>query len=399
MEEKQYDMAKFDSYKAMTSILCFVSAAINNNDKDKINKLQYFFQHYVTYCAFEDKQNVSLKFIETLLEIMVNKESMKRFKEDCGFEWDDYTKYVVMAQILQLPQTKRTKVIEAALQNDNIQTDTNLFVLNCFEQILHNKYRYASNNISLKKNESPTKKELQDISEQFNDSLSGTTLEKLFCVAECKFILQKLSVYLSLIVKSPEYSISQNGISKNNCKKNIKSQEYLQIIGEIFSLHEQQIYSNDMKNMKRGLQYFFVSQIWHILGPQLATKTLQTEVFTKSMGLNQEMFQVKPRDIAIEDEIVFDSDPESDDEESHVHMGLIKTYIPPNQSIQIQSSENGAVVWCYFIDEIKIKSISPSNTANRMDLIIKVTLNDYRQKDDNIPNDDIFKLYLSNDEK
>eukprot|EP01084_Bolivina_argentea_P279992 478746_1 len=81
------------------------------------------------------------------------------------------------------------------------------------------------------------------------------------------------------------------------------------------------------------------------------------------MTMDQSAFTFTPNDIVIGDEILFDSDPE-DDDQSHTHKGTIQVYTPKNQTIGVKSNETGGIS-TYFIDEIKIKLISPSNEAQR----------------------------------
>eukprot|EP01084_Bolivina_argentea_P222387 376413_1 len=141
---------------------------------------------------------------------MTNKESMNIFYEKCGFKWNDFTKHEVMKQILQLSKERRREAIEREVEyEDNIQTHFCLLVLNSYEQILYHKYLNNNNNIiNLTDNECPSQKELKIFSEKLQLSINDTMLEKIFCIAESKFILQKLIQYLSFIIKkAPKYNI------------------------------------------------------------------------------------------------------------------------------------------------------------------------------------------------
>eukprot|EP01084_Bolivina_argentea_P222386 376412_1 len=134
---------------------------------------------------------------------MRNKESMNIFNEKYGFKWNDFTKHEVMKQILQLSKERRREAIEREVDyEDNIQTDFCLLVLNSYEQILNN------NIINLNDNKCPSQQELKTLAEKLELSLNDTMLEQIFCIAESKFILQKLIQYLSFIIKkAPKYNI------------------------------------------------------------------------------------------------------------------------------------------------------------------------------------------------
>ena len=287
--EKQYDSLKYDNYEALGVLLYFVAKGISDDDNDKLAKLQWFFQNYIKFFAFNEANNVEPRFVDQLVKIMTNEDEMKNFYDNYEFEWDNFTKFEVITQILKL---KQNAVLEKALEDENdIQSEFSLLVLNAFEQLLYN--QYVKNKIDIFGKEAPKQEILEKVAKNFNDSLGGTKLDQLSAIAECKFILQQFIRYLSIIiVKSSKYNISEKGIRSVKTNKIINSPKYLEIIGKILSipLYDEQ-HSQHMKNVKRGLQYFFASQIWHSVGQQQAIKTLKMSVFTKLMGLNQDLFQ------------------------------------------------------------------------------------------------------------
>lgn len=292
----------------MGVLFYYIAKSIPDSDNDKSIKLQCFFQNYIKHFAFNNKENISSSFINKLIEIMTDSIKMKDFKENYEFEWNDFTKIEVIKQILNLKKNQ-IEIMETFVQNEkDIQSKFSCLILNSFEQIIYKEY--INQNIDILSNEPPKQQLFEEVAQKFNNALNESKLYQLQSIAHCKFMLQQFCQSLKNIFlsKSGKYKISENGIIQNKGNKIIYSVKYLQIIGQIITIPlNNRNYSKDIKNIKRGLNFFIVSQIWNLFGQQKAIKILKMPLFTKIMGLNQDLFQSQQSIIYDDDNIPNDN--------------------------------------------------------------------------------------------
>ena len=271
---------RFDDLGKLGGLLQLMGDALSQSANPE-DTLQWFCQNYIRFFAFS-AQDTSEKFTQSLIQVIA--EEKEQQNTDLNLIPNAFTKFEVASQFLSKIDTNEPvkTILETQVEDRELKSLIACLLSRASEQRLHHDMRskYMGDSIA-----APKGKEVETAVNKLHASFEGNKLEQVLAISECKVILHYFIRYLLSILEKPKSDIDEKGIWFK--KRHVKKAKYLSVIGQILKI--EQGCTPNVRAIKQGLQYFFVSELWNRGGAQNTMTLMSKSVFSKVM--NVELFK------------------------------------------------------------------------------------------------------------
>eukprot|EP01084_Bolivina_argentea_P248295 415301_1 len=266
----------FDDIQKLAEIMNRL-AYVWDGSTNKNELLQLFLQEYIRLYTF--RSETTNEFIHSIVHIAAE-EKANEPDYMLPIEPNSFAKMEMVLQLLNRMSSDENKNVTEILSNviENIAlTDAVATLISRVqEQRLHNLMRKQHMGDFIV---APSKSKVLAANDKLNRSINSTKLSQILAISECKVVLYYFSRYLQAILEA-KGQINKNGIWYK--QQRVKKVKYLQAIGSL--LRTPKNCSENMRYIKQGLQYYFVSEIWN-MGAKKTTQLVTKPIFRNLLAV------------------------------------------------------------------------------------------------------------------